>query len=85
MSGVAFAKSPKTIFYASDGAKAWAPAMHPKVIGSTFLWENGVESISKLERPCLYLENGIPRYLYGANRADKDQTMSFNVAVPLFK
>jgi len=67
----------------SRDGKAWSPAKHPKVIGSTFFWQNGVPSISKLERPCLYLENGIPQYLYGANRADKEQTMSFNVAVPL--
>jgi len=67
----------------SKDGKEWAPAKHPKVIGSTFLWENGEKSISNLERPCLYLENGIPQYLYGANRADKKETMSFNVAVPL--
>jgi hypothetical protein len=67
----------------SKDGKEWAPARHPKVIGSTFLWENGEKSVSKLERPCLYIENGVPRYLYGANRADKKETMSFNVAVPL--
>jgi hypothetical protein len=67
----------------SKDGKEWSPAKHPKVIGSTFFWENGEPSVSKLERPCLYLENGIPKYLYGANRANKEQTMSFNVAVPL--
>jgi predicted GH43/DUF377 family glycosyl hydrolase len=61
----------------------WQPAKHPKVIGSTFYWEGGVASFSKLERPSLYLENGIPRYLYGATRSDKSESMSFNVAVPL--
>jgi hypothetical protein len=63
----------------------WNPAKYPKVIGSTFLWQNNERSVSKLERPCLYLENGIPRYLYGANRADKKESLSFNVAVPLLK
>jgi hypothetical protein len=67
----------------SKDGKDWAPAKHPKVIGSTFFWENGTPSLSKLERPCLYLEDGIPKYLYGANRADKEQRLSFNVAVPL--
>ena len=62
----------------------WQPAKNPKVIGSTFYWEGGVASTSKLERPCLYLENGIPKFLYGANRADKSESMSYNVAVPLF-
>jgi len=61
----------------------WQPAKHPKVIGSTFYWEGRIASVSKLERPCLYLENGMPKYLYGATRADKKESMSFNVAVPL--
>ena len=69
----------------SKNGTDWQPAKHPKVIGSTFYWEGGVAGASKLERPCLYLENGVPKYLYGATRADKQQTMSFNVAVPLLK
>jgi len=61
----------------------WQPAKHPKVVGSTFYWANNEKSVSKLERPCLYLEDGVPKYLYGATRADKTESMSFNVAVPL--
>lgn len=67
----------------SKNGTDWQPARHPKVIGSTFLWENGVKSVSKLERPCIYLENGVPKYLYGATRADKEEKLTFNVAVPL--
>ena len=67
----------------SQNGYDWQPAKHPKVIGSTFKWEGGIASVSKLERPCLYLENGVPKYLYGATRQDLQETMSFNVAVPL--
>lgn len=67
----------------SKNGTDWQPAKHPKVIGSTFYWEGGVAGTSKLERPCLYLEKGVPKYLYGATRADKEQALSFNVAVPL--
>lgn len=67
----------------SKNGTDWQPAKNPKVIGSTFYWEGGIPGASKLERPCLYLEDGVPKYLYGATRADKAQTMSFNVAVPL--
>ena len=67
----------------SQNGKDWQPAKYAKVIGSVFYWEGGVAGASKLERPCLLLENGIPTFLYGATRADKDQRMSFNVAVPL--
>ena len=69
----------------SKNGTDWLPAKYPKVVGSTFLWENGEKSVSKLERPCLYLENGVPKYLYGATRANVEQTMSYNVAVPLQK
>lgn len=67
----------------SKNGEEWKPAEHPKVIGSVFYWEGGIPGASKLERPCLLLEKGIPKYLYGATRADKEQRMSFNVAVPL--
>lgn len=67
----------------SKDAKNWQPATHPKVIGSTFYWQDGKPGVSKLERPCLVQENGKPIFLYGATRADKDQTLSYNVAVPL--
>ena len=67
----------------SKNGSDWQPAKNPKVIGSAFLWENNKKSISQLERPCLYIEKGVPRYLYGATRADLEQKMSFNVAVPL--
>ena len=67
----------------SQNGTDWQPAKHPKVIGSTVYWEGGIPSASKLERPCLLLEDGVPAYLYGATRADKAQTLSFNVAVPL--
>ncbi len=69
----------------SKNGSDWQPAKHPKVIGSKFYWEGGIVGFSKLERPCLLLENGIPKYLYGATRADKLQALSFNVAVPLLK
>ena len=70
----------------SKNGKNWLPAKHPKVIGSTFYWEGGIPGASKLERPCLILDRkGVPSYLYGATRADKAQTMSYNVAVPLIK
>jgi hypothetical protein len=69
----------------SPNGKDWAPAVHPKVIGSPFVWEGGVNSVSQLERPCLLFENGKPIYLFGATRADASQTNTYNVAVPLFK
>lgn len=67
----------------SKDGKNWTLAKHPKVLGSKFYWEGGAASASHIERPYVYFENGIPKYLYGATRADNAQTSSFNVAIPL--
>lgn len=67
----------------SKNGTDWQIDKYPKVIGSTFYWEGGIASTSNLERPWLYLEKGIPKYLYGATRSSKAQTQSFNVAIPL--
>lgn len=63
----------------------WEIAKHPTVIGSNFFWEDGKRSFEHIERPSIYFEKGVPKYLYGATRPDKSQSMSFNVAIPLTK
>jgi predicted GH43/DUF377 family glycosyl hydrolase len=67
----------------SKDGKEWKPGKFPKVISSRFLWEDGSKSIGQLERPCLYIENGIPEYLFGAYGLTKDRNNTCNVAVPL--
>lgn len=67
----------------SHNAMQWLPMPAPKVIGYHFMWQGGQPSASKLERPWLLFEKGKPQYLYGATRADVQQTNSFNVAIPL--
>jgi beta-xylosidase len=60
----------------------WEPTKYPKVVPYRLEFEGNNISDDKLERPCLYLENGVPKYLFGAlgmNRRD----YSVNVAVPL--
>jgi hypothetical protein len=66
-------------------AKNWQAAKHPLVLGETFKWADGKDSGTKLERPQLYLENGVPKILFGAmddNRKGKREN-SINVRVPL--
>ncbi len=67
----------------STDGKNWQPGKYPKVIGSRFLWEDGTKSISQLERPCLYTENGIPKFLFGAYAGTIDRNNTCNVCVPL--
>ena len=67
----------------SKDGKEWLPGKFPKVIPSRFLWEDGSKSIGQLERPCLYSENGIPKFLFGAYGLTKERDITCNVAVPL--
>jgi hypothetical protein len=61
----------------------WEPAKHPLVIGSSFAWADGTQSGIAIERPWVYFENGVPKFLYGAIGVDKIRTHTFNVAIPL--
>jgi hypothetical protein len=61
----------------------WQPAKHPLVIGNSFVWANGTQSDIAIERPWLYFENGVPKFLYGAMGVDKKRSQTFNVAIPL--
>ncbi|MFH6991723.1 glycoside hydrolase family protein [Flavobacterium sp. FlaQc-48] len=69
----------------SKDAKDWQAAKHPLVVGKTFKWENGRDSGTKLERPQLYFENGIPKILFGAmdDNTEGPRSNSVNVRVPL--
>jgi hypothetical protein len=61
----------------------WEPAKHPLVIGSSFAWADGTQSGIAIERPWVYFENGVPKFLYGAMGVDKKRSHTFNVAIPL--
>lgn len=64
-----------------DGVN-WEPTKHPRVAPHRLQFEGNLVSDDKLERPCLYIENGIPKYLFGAHGINK-RAYSVNVAVPL--
>lgn len=64
-----------------DGVN-WEPTKYPKVVPLRLKFEGSIVSDDKLERPCLYLEKGVPKYLFGAHGVNK-RTYSINVAVPL--
>ena len=48
--------------------------------GSIFFWEGRTPDISRFEWPCFFIENGVPKYLYGATQAGKAKTLLFNIA-----
>ena len=71
------------LFQSADGL-AWEPAERPLVSRLQIEWEDSeVQPVKHLERPQLYLEDGIPRVLFCACDLDDERTCSFNVHIPL--
>lgn len=68
------------LFESEDGINDWKPS--PAVLVSTtqIPWVTGLKKVSKLERPQLYIENGIPVVLFCAVYDGDD---NYNVAIPL--
>jgi predicted GH43/DUF377 family glycosyl hydrolase len=60
----------------------WEPTHFPKVIPHRLKFADGKIADDKLERPCLYTEKGVPKFLFGA-LGFNNRNYSVNVAVPL--
>lgn len=74
------AKNTLALFESDDGFK-WTPCRSPLVTTPQINWQaTGPEKIERLERPQLWLENGVPRVLFCAA---KDGDRTFNVHIPL--
>ncbi len=74
------------LFESRDGFD-WQPARHPKVLDNYFTWADGTRSGTKVERPALLFEKGVPIALFGAVDAPKNgvRDHAFNVHIPLRK
>lgn len=77
------------LFTSRDGL-AWSVAPNPWVLQRKVRWKGESpslreQSFHRLERPQLWLENGIPKVLFCAAEETKQKTHSFNVHIPLFK
>jgi len=73
-------KNSLALFKSNNGIN-WKLAEHPLVTTPRIHWqEQGVEPLQKLERPQLWLDNGLPSVLFcAAKRGDR----TFNVHIPL--
>jgi hypothetical protein len=70
------------VLFESDDGLDWQVSTHPLVSKLQIDWQDGgVQKLKHLERPQLWLENGVPKVLFAA--ADEDRTHSFNVHIPL--
>jgi hypothetical protein len=71
------------LFESLDGID-WKLAAHPLVTTPRVVWADGViQTLSALERPQLYCEEGRPAVLFCAAASQPDRVGSFNVAIPL--
>ncbi len=74
------AKSSLALFESDNGFE-WELSKHPLVSIPQIEWkENGIEVVERLERPQLWLKDGVPAVLFCAAKKG-DQT--FNVHIPL--
>jgi hypothetical protein len=71
------------LFTSTDGLN-WDVAANPLVLNRQVTWWNGtVQSFHRLERPQLWLEEGVPKVLFCAAEETRKKEHSFNVHIPL--
>ena len=71
------------LFTSSDG-EDWKVAAHTLVSELVLNWEgNRRDTIDRLERPQLYIEDGIPQALFVAVSSKNQKNHTYNVSIPL--
>ena len=70
--------------FTSTNGLDWEVAPNPRVLQRKVTWADGTQqSLHRLERPQLWLENGVPSVLFCAAEETKEKSHSFNVHIPL--
>jgi hypothetical protein len=71
------------LFHSKDGLE-WKVSDNPLVLNRKVQWQGGKnEKFHRLERPQLYLENGVPKVLFCAGEKTNEKLHSFNVPIPI--
>ena len=71
------------LFHSTDGLQ-WQIAEHPWVLQRKIDCTDGTQhSFHRLERPQLWVDNGIPKVLFCAAEETEEKLHSFNVHIPL--
>ena len=68
------------LFESQDGINDWKPSKNVLVTTTKIPWKSGTKQVTKLERPQLWLDKGVPKVLFCAVYDDSD---NYNVAIPL--
>ena len=74
-------ESALALLKSKDGIN-WEKTKFPMVAKKKLAFENGTITNDQIERPCLYLEKGVPKFLFGA-QVFKKRKYSVNIAIPL--
>lgn len=70
--------------FSSDDGIHWKQATHVLVSDLHLTWEDGrKDSVMRLERPQLYLEDGLPKALFLAVSPSSKEDHTYNVQIPL--
>ncbi len=70
------------LFESRDGLD-WKPAEHPFVSSIQINWrDKGIQKLHRLERPQLWLDNGVPAVLFLA-AFEKGNDHNYNIHIPL--
>ena len=82
-----FTKSEKgdIALFSSKNAIDWEVANYPIASKKELPFEKGNMPVFRLERPQLYIENGVPKALLCACMPDENGEETFNVSIPILK
>ena len=84
--GIFTAKGYSLVLFESHDGFDWKPAAHPLVTTPEVTWADGrKQKLNALERPQVYLENGVPVALFCAAAEYPKRDGSFNIQIPLRK
>jgi hypothetical protein len=78
----AFEHKASLVLFESSNGIDWRLAKNPLVTKSVLHWGDGsVQQVQLLDRPQLFIENGVPKALLCAVKVSEEET--FNVTIPL--
>lgn len=84
MAGVFTHRGRSLALFTSEDGVDWKQAKHPYVSDLHLNWEGGkCDTVSRLERPQIYMENGLPKALFLAVTPVSPKDHTYNVHIPL--
>ncbi|MHB8997526.1 MAG: glycoside hydrolase family protein [Armatimonadota bacterium] len=84
MQGCFTEQGPGLVEFTSSNARDWQLSKHPFVSPRQIIWEDGeIQPVKLLDRPQVYVEDGVPTTLSCAIKPDEGETETYNIQIPL--